>query len=395
MKSSHGDSRYSVKMHHTMALLGILGASVGVVAISAIALEFLPLPAFALDRPPVGVPVEVTNQKRENVPVYLNSLGFVQSENTVNITPQISGQLESVSFVEGQQVHKGDLLAVIDPRPFQAAVDEAAAKTAQDQANLANAQYLLEKDTRLAGQQIVTQEELEQQRAQVNALSAQLQQDQSAKENADISLSYTQIRSPIDGRTGIRQIDPGNQVSPSGATPIVTITQMDPISVISTLREGDLEKVKSALAAGPVEVRALSMDMTTELGSGDVLLIDNEINQDTGTIKIKSTFANPQAKLWPGQSISLRILQKLLPDALTVPSAALQRGPDGYFLYVVDSDGRAQVKNVTVGPIEEHFAMIASGLAATDDVVVTGQYRLSPGTAVDATPVAAPTAAKE
>ncbi len=137
------------------------------------------------------------------------------------------------------------------------------------------------------------------------------------------------------------------------------------------------------------------MDMTTELGSGDVLLIDNEINQDTGTIKIKSTFANPQAKLWPGQSISLRILQKLLPDALTVPSAALQRGPDGYFLYVVDSDGRAQVKNVTVGPIEEHFAMIANGLAATDDVVVTGQYRLSPGTAVDATPVAAPTAAKE
>jgi multidrug efflux system membrane fusion protein len=382
-------------MHHTMALLGILGASVGVVAISAIALEFLPLPAFALDRPPVGVPVEVANPKRENVPVYLNSLGFVQSENTVNITPQISGQLESVSFVEGQQVHKGDLLAVIDPRPFQAAVDEAAAKTAQDQANLANAQYLLEKDTRLAGQQIVTQEELEQQRAQVNALSAQLQQDQSAKENADISLSYTQIRSPIDGRTGIRQIDPGNQVSPSGATPIVTITQMDPISVISTLREGDLEKVKSALAAGPVEVRALSMDMTTELGSGDVLLIDNEINQDTGTIKIKSTFANPQAKLWPGQSISLRILQKLLPDALTVPSAALQRGPDGYFLYVVDSDGRAQVKNVTVGPIEEHFAMIASGLAATDDVVVTGQYRLSPGAAVDATPVAAPTAAKE
>jgi multidrug efflux system membrane fusion protein len=149
------------------------------------------------------------------------------------------------------------------------------------------------------------------------------------------------------------------------------------------------------LAAGPVEVRASSVDMATELGIGKILLIDNEIDQDTGTIKIKSTFANPQAKLWPGQSVALRILQKRLPDSLTVPSSALQRGPDGYFLYVVDLDGKAQVKNVTVGPIEGHTAMIASGLAATDDVVVTGQYRLSPGTAVDATSLAASTVAKE
>lgn len=395
MKSSQGGSRQKVKMNRTMALLGILSASVGVAAISAVALEFLPLPAFALDTPPAGVPVEVTSPKRENVPVFLNGLGFVQAENTVNITPQISGQLQSVSFVEGQQVRKGDLLAEIDPRPFQATVNEAAAKIAQDQANLANGQYLLEKDTKLAGQQIVTQEELEQQRAQVNALSAQLQQDQSAKESADISLTYTQIRSPIDGRTGIRQIDPGNQVSPTGAVPIVTITQTDPISVISTLRESDLEKVKSALATGPVTVTASSVDLTTELGTGEILVIDNEIDQDTGTIKIKSTFANPQGNLWPGQSVSLRILQKYLPDALTVPSAALQRGPEGYFLYVVDPDGKAQVKNVAIGPIEGHSAVIANGLAATDNVVVTGQYRLSPGATVDATPVAAIAAAKE
>lgn len=395
MKSLQDDSRHSVRMHHTMAFVGILSASVGVAAISAIALEFLPSPAFALDTPPAGVPVEVTYPKRQNVPVFLNGLGFVQSENTVNITPQISGQLESVSFVEGQNVRKGDLLAVIDPRPFQASADEAAAKIVQDQANLANAQYLLEKDTKLAGQQIVTQEQLEQQRTEVNALTAQLQQDQSAKESADVSLTYTQIRSPIDGRTGIRQIDPGNQVSPAGAIPIVTITQTDPISVISTLRESDLEEVKAALAAGPVSVTATSVDMTTELGTGRILLLDNEINQDTGTLKIKSTFRNPDGKLWPGQSVSLRILQKQVPDALTVPTAALQRGQDGYFLYVIDPSKKAQVKNVVVGPIEGHSAMIASGLEPTDEVVVTGQYRLSPGTLADATPYSAATVAKD
>lgn len=388
MKSSQGDSRHSVKINRMMALLGILSASVGVVAISSVALEFLPLPAFALDTPPAGVPVQTTIPKVGNVPVFLNGLGFVQSENTVNITPQISGQLQSVNFVEGQHVRRGELLAVIDPRPFQASVDEAAARIVQDQANLANAQYLLEKDTKLAGQQIVTQEELEQQGAQVNALNAQLQQDQSAKESVDVSLSYTQIRSPIDGRTGIRQIDPGNQVSPSGAIPIVTITQTDPISIISTLRESDLDKVKAALAVGPVPVTAASIDMTTQLGTGKILLLDNEIDQDTGTLRIKSTFANPGGKLWPGQSVSLRILQKRLPDALTVPAAALQRGPDGYFLYIVDASSRAQVKNVAVGPIEEHTAMIANGITPADVVVVTGQYRLSPGTLVEATPFA-------
>ncbi|MBB3312235.1 multidrug efflux system membrane fusion protein [Rhizobium sp. BK196] len=340
-------------------------------------------PTIAASQPGTpAVPVDVATPAITDVPVYLDGLGTVQANYTVNITTRVDGELQSVMFDEGQAVKKGGLLAVIDPRPFQAAVDQAAAKIKQDEADLANAQYLLAKDQRLSQQQIVTQETLEEQQAQVASAAAQLAQDQAAKEDADVSLSYTQIRSPIDGRTGIRRIDAGNEVHTTDATPIVTITQTQPITVVSTLREDDLDAVRAALKAGPVEVMAMSMDRSRELASGTLSLIDNVIDQASGTIRIKSTFENKDDALWPGQFVMLRVKQQTLRKAVTIPSAALERGEDGFFVYIIDAAGTAAVRKVIPGPIESGRAVIEKGLAGTERVVTSGQYRLDVGTPV-------------
>ncbi|MBB3463050.1 efflux RND transporter periplasmic adaptor subunit [Rhizobium sp. BK377] len=340
-------------------------------------------PTIAASQPGTpAVPVDVATPSITDVPVYLDGLGTVQANYTVNITTRVDGELQSVMFDEGQAVKKDDLLAIIDPRPFQAAVDQAAAKIKQDQADLANAQYLLAKDQRLSQQQIVSQETLEEQQAQVASAAAQLAQDQAAKEDADVSLSYTQIRSPIDGRTGIRRIDAGNEVHTTDTTPIVTITQTQPITVVSTLREDDLDAVRAALKAGPVEVTAMSMDRSRELASGTLSLIDNVIDQASGTIRIKSTFENKDDALWPGQFVMLRVKQQTLRKAVTIPSAALQRGENGFFVYVIDATGAAAIRKVTPGPIESGRAVIENGLAGTERVVTSGQYRLDVGTPV-------------
>lgn len=329
-----------------------------------------------------AVPVQVAAPSIAEVPIYLDGLGTVQANYTVNVTARVDGQLESVVFTEGQEVKKGDLLAIIDPRSFQAAVDQAAAKIKQDQADLANAQYLLAKDEKLALQQITTEETVEQQKSQVASVTAQLAEDQAAKEAADVSLSYTEIRSPIDGRTGIQQVDAGNQVHAADTTPIVTITQTQPISVLSTLREDDLDAVREAMKAGPVEVIALSMDQSKELAQGTLSLIDNMIDQNSGTMRIKSTFDNEGDALWPGQFVLLRVKQKTLHQAITIPSSALQRGADSFFVYVVDNNGIAAVRKVAPGPIENGRAVIATGLTGHEQVVTGGQYRLDAGTHV-------------
>ncbi len=342
-----------------------------------------------------AVPVEVATPSVTDVPVYLDGLGTVQANYTVNITTRVDGELQSVDFNEGQAVKNGDLLAIIDPRPFQAAVDQAAAKIKQDQADLANAQYLLAKDQRLSQQQIVTQETLEEQQAQVASAEAQLAEDQAAKEAADVSLSYTEIRSPIDGRTGIRRIDAGNEVHTTDTTPIVTVTQTQPITVVSTLREDDLDAVRGALKAGPVEVTAMSMDQSQQLATGTLSLIDNVIDQASGTIRIKSTFENKDDALWPGQFVTLRVRQQTLQKAVTVPSAALQRGEDGFFVYIIDAAGAAQVRKVSPGPIENGSAVIEKGLSGNEEVVTSGQYRLDIGTHVSVQQAAAQAASKE
>ena len=342
-----------------------------------------------------AVPVQIAAPSMEEVPVYLNGLGTVQANYTVNITPRIDGQLQNVLFTEGQTVKKDDLLAIIDPRPFQAAADQAAAKIKQDQADLANAQYLLAKDEKLSQQQIATQETVEQQQSQVASTTAQLAEDQAAKEAADVSLSYTEIRSPIDGRTGIRRVDAGNQVHSTDTTPIVTITQTQPISVVSTLREDDLSAVQDAMKSGPVEVIALSMDQSRTLATGTLSLIDNVIDQNSGTIRIKSTFENRDDALWPGQFVLLRIKQKTLHQAITVPSAALQRGADGFFVYTIDSNGNAAIRKVAPGPIENGRAVVTSGLTGNEKVVTAGQYRLDAGTHVSVQQSSSAAAQKE
>ncbi len=333
-----------------------------------------------------AVPVQVAKPSLKEVPVYLDGIGTVQANYTVNIITRVDGQLQSVLFKEGDFVKKGDLLAIIDPRPFQAASDQAAAKIKQDQADLANAQYLLSKDQLLAQKQIATQETVEQQQSQVASLIAQLAQDQAAKEAADVSLSYTNIRSPIDGRTGIRLVDAGNQVHTTDTTPIVTVTQLQPITVVSTLREDDLGAVREALDSGPVEVTALSVDQSRSLATGLLSVVDNMIDQNSGTVRLKSTFENHDDALWPGQLVLLRVTQKTLHQAITIPSSALQRGVDGFFVYTVDDKGDAQVRKVTVGPIESGRAVITRGLTVDEQVVTTGQYRLDAGTHVSIEP---------
>ncbi|KQV70207.1 efflux RND transporter periplasmic adaptor subunit [Rhizobium sp. Root1220] len=328
------------------------------------------------------IPVQIATVTRRDVPVYLDGLGTVQAFNTVTLKTQVDGQLQSVLFTEGQNVKKGDLLAVVDPRPFQSALDQAVAKIEQDKANIANAQYLLQKDQELATKIITTAEQVEMQQATLDGFKAQLTQDQAARDDAAVQLSYTQLRSPIDGRTGFRQVDQGNQVQTTDVNGVVVITQTQPISVISTLSEDDLPVLQTALKAGPVQVTAFTRDGGTALSTGTLSTIDNEIDQTTGTVRLKSTFANADEKLWPGQFIDLRVLQKTLAGATTIPSPALQRGPEGFFVYLVNSDNTVSPHPVTPGPIADETTVIASGLSAGERVVTSGQYRLEPGSKV-------------
>ena len=332
-----------------------------------------------------SVPVQTDVAKTEDFPIYLTGLGTVEAYNTITVKTQIDGQLQSLAFTEGQDVKKGDLLAVIDPRPYQAAADQAAAKIEQDQASLANARYLLTKDQILAKQSIATAEAVEAQQSQVDGFIALLEEDKAAKEAADVNLSYTQIRSPIDGKTGIRFVDAGNQVHTTDANGLVVVTQTRPISVISTLREGDLDAVREALKTGVTEVTALTSDQSRKLGVGTLTLIDNEINQSNGSIRLKSTFANDDEALWPGEFVTLQVLVKTIKDAVTVPSTALQRGPDGYFVYTVSPSDTVSVAKIAVGPIGNGRAVVTSGLANGQAVVTQGQYRLDAGTRVSVT----------
>lgn len=334
--------------------------------------------------PPQLVPVQVATAKREDVPVYLTGLGTVQAFNTVTVRSRVDGQLQQVLFTEGQMVKKGDLLAVIDPRPFQAALDEATAKITQDQANLKNAQLILGRDETLTAKQFTTVETTDTQRATVEQLQGQLQLDQAARDDAATQLSYTQLTSPIEGRTGIRMVDEGNIIHATDTNGLVVITQIEPISVISTLPEDDLPAVHEALNAGPVQVEAYTSDGLIDLGSGTLLLIDNEIDQTTGTIRLKSTFPNKEQKLWPGQFVQVRLLQQVARNATTVPSGALQRGPDGFFVYAVSADDTAIARPVKPGQIANHRAIIESGVAPGERVVTSGQYRVEPGSKIAA-----------
>jgi membrane fusion protein, multidrug efflux system len=332
-----------------------------------------------------AVPVQVATAKREDVPVYLVGLGMVQAFNTVTVRAMVDGQLQQVLFTEGQKVKKGDLLAVIDPRPFQAALDEAKAKVQQDQANLANAQLILGRDETLTAKQFTTVETTDTQRATVLQLQGMLAQDQAAVDDAATQLSYTQLTAPLDGRAGIRMVDQGNIVHATDTNGIVVITQTQPISTISTLPEVDLPDVQAAMKAGPVALTVFTTDGATKLGDGTLAVIDNEIDPTNGTIRLKSTFPNSDEALWPGQSVQVRLLQRTELGATTVPSGAVERGPDGFFVYVVDEQDVVQPRPVEVGQIADGRAIVTKGISPGERVVAAGQYRLDAGVKIVAT----------
>jgi membrane fusion protein, multidrug efflux system len=358
---------------------------IGAGALFVLALSLYSLPrSDAADKKKKGaqeqsIAVEASPATRANVPVNIEGLGTVQAFNTVTVTTRVDGALQKLGFVEGQLVHKGDLLAQIDPRPFQAALGQAQAAKAKDEAQLASAKQDLERYTILAPQNLASQQVLDAQKATVSGLEAQIKGDQANIDNARTQLEYTTISSPIEGRTGIRKVDVGNNVHATDTSGIVVVTQVQPITVIFTLPEEDLPDINKAMNAGALQVAAVSRDETTELDRGTVQLVDNQIDQATGTIRLKAVFPNKDSSLWPGQYINARALLRTQQNALTIPDAAVQRGPNGLFAYVIKEDSTVEVRLLHVGQESSGVAVVQGGLREGERVATSNQYRLEPG----------------
>jgi multidrug efflux system membrane fusion protein len=379
-KDSDQDSDYTATQRRH-APRGWLAAAAVVALIGAAVFWYTHEPASAKAAPSLTTEVVVNTAvaARRDVPVYLVGLGTVQAFNTVTITPRVDGELQQVDFTEGEHVRKGQLLAQIDPRPFRAALEQAVATRAKDAAQLANAKADLARYMVLAPQNLTSKQTLDNQRALVAQLSAQLQIDDALIYNARTQLTYTSIVSPIDGRTGIRLIDAGNNVHASDTNGIVVVTQMQPISAVFTLPENTLSQVTRALAAGPVSVTALSQDGQTQLDVGTLTVVDNQIDQATGTVRLKATFPNPHQTLWPGQFVNIRVLTSRLHNVVTLPSEAVQEGPDGPFTYVVKADSTVEVRPLKLGEQDGGLTVVNAGLAAGERVVTSNQFRLQPG----------------
>jgi membrane fusion protein, multidrug efflux system len=329
-----------------------------------------------------AVPVDAATVARSDVPGYLEGLGTVQAFYTVKVTARVDGELDTVAFTEGETLKKGQLLAQIDPRPFKAALDQALAQRAKDEAQLTNAKLDMDRYMQLAPQDLASKQTVDTQRAAVSQDAATLKGDDATVESARTQLSYTTITAPISGRTGIRQVDPGNIVHATDTGGIVVMTQLQPIAVMFTLPEDEVPQMTEALDHGQVSVVALTRDDGAVLDSGTVELLDNQIDQTTGTIRVKATFPNAHQRLWPGEFVTARVLVNVHKQALTIPAAALQRGPDGMFAYVVQPDSTVAVRALKVTLLDENTVIVDSGLAAGDRVVTTNIYRLEPGTPV-------------
>jgi multidrug efflux system membrane fusion protein len=332
---------------------------------------------------------------RADVPIHFEGLGTVRGYYTVTVTARVDGQLEKIAFVEGQSVRQGELLAQIDPRPYQSALDQASAGYAKTVALLASARSDLTRYELLAPKDLASRQTLETQRALVNQLQAQIKADEASVGNARTQLGYTTIRAPITGRTGMRRIDPGNIVRAVDTSGIVVVTQMQPIACIFTLPEEMLPAIMRAMAEGPVAVTALSRDGKTELDHGSVALIDNQIDQTTGTIRVKAIFPNAHDLLWPGEFVNARVLVRTVRGALTIPAAAVQRGPDGAFTYVVRPDSTVELRPIQIENENGSVAVVAGGLREGELTVTSNHYRLLPGAHVrDSAVSAAPGKAK-
>jgi multidrug efflux system membrane fusion protein len=336
--------------------------------------------------PPVPPPVPIVagTVTQHDVPIYLTGVGTVVAYNTVVVRSQIQGQLVSINFTEGQNVHAGDLLAQIDPRPYQAQIDQLTANRDRDQAQLTNALANLDRYNSLAQKGDATPQLLDTQKAQVSQLQNAIKSDQALIDAANIQLSYTRLTSPIEGIVGIRQIDIGNVIHPTDANGLVVATQVEPISVIFTLPETDLPEIQQQQLQTkvPLTVLAYSQDGKIQLDQGKLTLVNNQILQTTGSIQLKAEFPNTAHRLWPGELISMRLLLDTRHDGLTVPASVVLQGPQGSYAYVIKGDGTVAISPVKIAQIWEGQALVDSGLTADEQVVVDGQYKLQPGTHV-------------
>lgn len=331
--------------------------------------------------PDAPVPVVAGKVEQRDVPIYLNGIGTVTASNTVQIKAREDGQLVELRFREGQEVKAGDVLAVIDQRPYAAALKQTQANLVRDQANLANARADLERDLNL--KEYASRQTVDTQKALVAQDEAAVAADQALIDAARTNLDYTVITSPIDGRTGIRNIDIGNIVHAADTTGIVTVTQLQPIAVIFTLPADTLPAVNRGLAAGPLKVLAYAKDNQTLLAQGTLALVDNQIDQTTAMVRLKAMFANADNALWPGQFVNARLLVEQRRDALVVPATVVQRGPNGAYAWVIRADGTVEMRPVTPAQSQDGEAVIADGLKAGEAVVVDGQYKLQPGSKVE------------
>jgi membrane fusion protein, multidrug efflux system len=333
---------------------------------------------------PPAAPIVAGTVAQHDVPIYLTGVGTVIAFNTDVVRAQIQGQIISINFTEGQQVHAGDLLAQIDPRPYQAQIEQFTANRDRDQAQLSNAQANLNRYTPLEQKGFATSQLLDTQKAQVAQLESAVKADEALIDAANVQLSYTRLTSPIDGVVGIRQIDVGNIISPSTTNGLVVVTQLQPISLIFTLPETDLPRIQQQqeLSKEPLTVLAYSQDNTIKLDQGTLGLVNNEILQTTGSIQLKANFPNAEHRLWPGELVNARLLLDTRHDGLTVPASVVQQGPHGPYVYVINPDSSVAIRPVKVAQISDGQALIDSGLEANEQVVVDGQYKLQPGTRV-------------
>jgi membrane fusion protein, multidrug efflux system len=373
-------------------LIGLVVLGIGVaLVVDRQPQQETPTAPTAKQAPPV--PVTIAEVGTQDVPIYFEGLGTVQASNTVAIHSQVDGKLQSVNFVEGQRVKAGDVLAIVDPRPFQAALDQTKAKKAQDEAQLVSDAKDLARFQDLVKKGAGTQQAVDQQQAKVDALKATIAADQAGIENAETQLSYATITAPISGHVGFRQVDAGNIVHVNDLTPITMLTNLTPTMVVFTLPQRDLVSVQDAMEKGEVTVIAMDQDNVHELGKGKLLLIDNQIDQTTSTIRLKASFPNEGERLWPGQFVRVRVLVETLKDAVTIPQAAVQRNSQGLLAWVVDAENTAESRPIEGGPTVGGQTVVTSGLKAGERVVVSGQYRLRPGVKVSfVTPQSTPQA---
>ncbi|MBV9861642.1 MAG: efflux RND transporter periplasmic adaptor subunit [Alphaproteobacteria bacterium] len=341
-------------------------------------------PAAAEEAPAAStaIPVTIGTVAVQDVPRYLQGIGSVQAFNTVSVKSRVDGQIVKVAFTEGQDVKAGDPLVEIDPRPYQAALEQAVAARGKDEAQLVSAQADLQRYSQLVGSGFQTRQSYDQQKAAVAQLQAAIKGDEAQIDAAKLNLSYCDIRSPIDGRLGARLVDIGNLVHATDNAPLVSVTQLKPIFVSFTLPQEALDEIRDNQANGQLSVLAYSADNKRQLAEGRLTLIDNAIDQTTGTIRLKATFDNRDERLWPGAFANLRLVLSIRQNVTTVPAQAVQDGPNGSYVYMVKPDETVQRRAVEVASIQDGIAVVTKGLSPAERIVVEGQYRLTEGAKV-------------